>query len=85
MSIIPEIKKMVAYTDRRIFFELSGGMYASASSEGDDPNVILFPWKEIFLQYLYEDNKKAPTEEQIETAKSNYEKYGGEARLLIVD
>lgn len=81
---LPRIVKKVAHSDRRVFFELDNHMYASASVEEGDSNVILFPWKEIFLQYLY-DEIPEPDEARLKTAEDNYYRYGKDARLLVVD
>ena len=81
---ISKIKKSVAHSDQRIFFELENGLYASAPMEKDKGNIILFPWPDIFLQYIYEDFPE-PSEEQVKNAEDNYYKYGADARMLIVD
>lgn len=81
---LPRIIKKVAHSDKRVFFELDNRMYASASVEKGDPNIILFPWKEIFLQYLYEEIPE-PDEAALKTAEENYYNYGKDARLLVVD
>lgn len=81
---LPKILKKVAHSDKRVFFELDNHMYASASMEEGDTKVILFPWKDIFLQYLYEDIPE-PDESAVKTAEENYYRYGKDARLLIVD
>ena len=82
---LPKIVKVVAFSGERVFFELDNRMYASSPVTEDGGNIILFPWAEIFLQYLYEEDIPEPSEEQIKNAENNYYKYGKDAKLLIVD
>lgn len=82
---IAKIVKIAAFSGERLFFELEGGMFASASVEKDRGNIVLFPWEEIFQQYIYEEDIPEPTDEQIRNAEENYYRYGADARLMIVD
>ena len=85
MDEISAIKTVVAFSGERVFFELENGLYASASVIRDLGNIVLFPWAEIFLQYIYEEDIPEPTDEQLENAKYNYNKYAADAKMLIVD
>lgn len=82
---LADIKGVAAFSGERLFFELDNGLYASVSALSDNDKVLLFPWKEIFLEYLYDEDIPAPTEEQLAIAESNYRKYGADARMFIID